>query len=215
MEVFLTFAFIYWFFKKGQEFKQEINWRPIANVKTLTPRLSSGSQDTDYSYSRQEIVLIFKNNNLSSLRCKRFLKLVGMESLESSVTITHSRLKKLLLDQKGITLNQVPFNESTFKEGLYAMMFSSRCEAGKYYYTDPTKDVDYPWGSHFNKFTPNHMNYYFVNLFRMFVVLLILNFLIFYPITQVSLSSSFLSKPHLLFYLYRYSYYLLSLSFIP
>jgi len=42
-------------------------------------------------------------------------------------------------------------SESSFVEGLYALLFTPRCEAGKYYPKDPDGDVDYPWGIHFNE----------------------------------------------------------------
>lgn len=148
----------------------------------------------NYQYSRKELKIIFKRNNLSRRRCLRFLKSVGMEESDSSRTITHKELKTLLLDERDIKLNQIPFHESTIIEGIYALIVSPRCEVGKYYPHDPKGDVDYPWGNHFNKFTPKHSNYYFVNLFRLFLVLMILNFLLYYPIYQVCLITIYICR---------------------
>jgi hypothetical protein len=46
---------------------------------------------------------------------------------------------------------QIAFTESTWYEGLYAMLFKAQSEIGKYYPRNADEDVNYPWGVHFNK----------------------------------------------------------------
>ena len=72
-------------------------------------------------------------------------------------------------------------------EGLFTLVVSPRCEAGKYFVKDGIAgDVNEPWGRYFNAFTPSHGFYYFVGIARSFTVLCGLNFLKPWPAAQSS-----------------------------
>jgi hypothetical protein len=181
LEVTTTIVFIGWFLNKGMEFQSNATWKPLANVKT---KRFIVEKDRHGYYSRKEIVDIFLEFKLSRRSCNKFLISKGMQSATSTSLVSYNELLAEL-EGKGIQLNKVSIAQSTFLETCYALIVTPRCEAGKYYHKDPKKDINYPWGCHFNKFTPNHSYYYFMNICRTLLVLLILNFLIYHPLPQV------------------------------
>lgn len=181
LEVLITLAFIAWFLSKGEEFKRNTVWKSLANVKTSR---QLPAEDRHGYYSRKEVMEIFTKYKLSQRACNKFLTSKGMDMATSSNLVSYNELLDAL-DGKVTLLNTVSIAQSTFTEGMRALIVHPRCEAGKYYHKDPEKDVNYPWGVHFNKFTPKHSNYYFVSLSRALIVLIILNFLIHFPLPQV------------------------------
>jgi hypothetical protein len=181
LEVLVTVLFIGWFLNEGQKFKQNAVWKPLANVRTK--RSLPDDQRHGY-YSRKEVVDVFKTYKLSQRSCNKFLISKGMQSATATGVVSYNELL-VALDGRGIKLNKVSIAQSTFLESCYALIVTPRCEAGKYYHKDPKKDINYPWGCHFNKFTPKHSDYYFQNICRALLVLLVLNFLIDFPLPQV------------------------------
>jgi len=182
LEILTTLLFIGWFLGQGQKFKRNAVWKPLANVRTSRPL---PDEDRHGYYSRKEIVDIYAKYKLSQRSCNKFLISKGMQSVASTSVVSYNELLAAL-DGKGVRFNKISIAQSTFLETCYALIVTPRCEAGKYYHKDPNKDVNYPLGCHFNKFTPKHSDYYFINICRALLVLIVLNFFIRFPLPQVS-----------------------------
>jgi hypothetical protein len=150
-------AFIAWFIAKGLEFQKSVVWKPLANVKTLgreEGELNSEDKNLMF-YSRLEVVEVFETRKIPKKELTKFLISKKMQSESSSAVISHKELLDGLAthsaSNSNTELNEVSFSNSTFLEGLNAMLFTPRREAGKYYPVQEGGDVNYPWGYRFNK----------------------------------------------------------------
>jgi len=189
VELSTVAAFLMFMLGNALEFRKKVYWEPQDNVKLIGRGkvVVALDEDDQGKLTLLQLLSARKKLGLSEDQVKTMFSNLTNEKTVMGVEI---RLKNSVGVKEFADLysqQRIAFQRATFVEGMYALVYESRREAGKWFASDPLDDVNEPFGRFFTKFTPRHKLFYLENIAKNVAEVFILNSLVSFGELQVTL----------------------------